>query len=153
MNLEKLRALFASGGVSVLVATVDANGIPSCSRGVAARPADDFESMTVYLPVATAHETLANVATTHRIAVSCTLPISHSSIQLKGLSRGVRMAHESERPFVREQLESFAAALDDIGLPRRITRSMSHWPAFAIDLSIEEVFDQTPGPKAGNPFK
>lgn len=152
MNLEKLHASL-EGGISVLVATADANGIPSCCRGIAVRPGEGFETLTVYVPVATAHETLANVATTHRIAVSFTQPLPHNSIQVKGLSRGVRMASDAEQPFVREELDKFAGQLDAIGLPRRITRSITHWPAFAIDMSVEEVFDQTPGPKAGVPFK
>ena len=34
-------------------------------------------------------------------------------------------------------------------MPRRVTRSLHHWPAFAIDLEIEAAFDQSPGPQAG----
>jgi hypothetical protein len=26
------------------------------------------------------------------------------------------------------------------------------WPAFAIDLLVEEIYDQTPGPRAGMPL-
>jgi hypothetical protein len=39
--------------------------------------------------------------------------------------------------------------LEQIGLPPHVTMSVAHWPAFAIDVSVEEVFDQTPGPRAG----
>jgi hypothetical protein len=51
---------------------------------------------------------------------------------------------------VRTRLHEFAEVLEAVGLPVRVTNSMSHWPAFAIDVSVEQVFDQTPGPKAGN---
>jgi hypothetical protein len=128
MAQETLRR-FAGGGVSVLVGTVDADGIPTCCRGIAIAMRDDFELLTVYIPAATGQETVANLATTRRVAVSCTHPLSHDSVQIKGLTRGVR--------------------LEEIGLPRHVSRSMAHWPAFAIDVSVEQVFDQTPGPKAG----
>lgn len=138
------------GGISVVVGSVDANGVPTCCRGVAIITPDDFDSVTVYLPVATSQETLANVATTRRIAILCTDPLDHTSIQMKGLSRGVRVANDTELPLVKERLEQWADALDMIGVPRRLTRAAAHWPAFAIDVSVEEVFDQTPGPKAGH---
>lgn len=148
MSRERLRK-FIQGGISVIVGTVDGEGVPTCCRGIAIDSKDDFDSVTIYLPSATAGETVANLATTRRIAVSCTEPLSHDSIQIKGVTRGVRMAHASDRAFVEERLEAFADTLDSFGLPRTVTRSLSHWPAFAIDLSVEQVFDQTPGPKAG----
>jgi hypothetical protein len=42
--------------------------------------------------------------------------------------------------------------LDAIGLPRRVTHRIAHWPAFAIEMTVEQIFDQTPGPKAGVPL-
>lgn len=140
---------YANGGVSVIVATVDADGFPTCCRGIAIATKDDFDTVTIYVPAATAQETVANVATTRRVAVACSHPLSHESIQIKGLTRGVRLAPPEDEAFVRQRLDEFAAVLDEIGLPRRVTRSVAHWPAFAIDISVEQVFDQTPGPKAG----
>lgn len=146
---QELLKSFADGGVSVLVATVDADGFPTCCRGIAIAFKNDFESVTIYLPAATAQETIANVATTRRVALACSHPLSHQSIQIKGLTRGVKLAPSEDEAFVRQRLDQFAGVLDDVGLPRRVTRSIAHWPAFAIDISIEQVFDQTPGPKAG----
>ena len=148
MSTETLEH-FMTGGVSVLVGTVDADGIPSCCRGIAIATKDHFDSVTIYVPAATAGETVANVATTRRVAVTCSHPLSHETLQIKGVTRGVRLAPASDEAFVRQRLDEFAAVLDEIGLPRRVTRSVAHWPAFAIDLSVEQVFDQTPGPKAG----
>jgi ABC-type polysaccharide/polyol phosphate transport system ATPase subunit len=73
----------------------------------------------------------------------------HIGVQLKGSVAGIRMADDDEAPFVRRRMSEFADVLDGIGLPRRIFRSVNHWPAFAIELEVEEVFDQTPGPRAG----
>jgi len=137
------------GGVSVIVGTVDADGIPTCCRGIAIASKDDFDTVTVYVPSATAQETVANVATTRRVAISCSHPLSHESVQIKGLTRGVRLAPAGDEPFVQASLDEFGAVLEQIGLPLRVTRSVAHWPAFAIDVSVEQVFDQTPGPKAG----
>jgi hypothetical protein len=141
------------GGISVLVGTVDGAGCPSCCRGIAIRTKDDFDTVTIYVPVATAQETVANVATTRRVAVGCTEPLSHDSIQIKGIARNVKLAPPEDQPFVRERLEAFAARLEELGLPRKLGRSLTHWPAFAIEISVEQLFDQTPGPKAGEELR
>ena len=143
---------WADGGTSVLVGTVDADNIPTCCRGIAIATKDNFDTVTVYVPAATGQETVANVATTRRIAVSLSRPLTHETIQIKGVSRGVRLAPPGDEEYVRERLYQFAEVLDAIGLPMRITRNVAHWPAFAIELSVEEVFDQTPGPRAGTPL-
>jgi hypothetical protein len=140
---------FIDCGVSVIVGTVDADGIPSCCRGIAVTSKDAFETVTVYIPSATGQETIANIATTRRVAISCNHPLTHESIQIKGIARGVKLAAASEEAFVTSQLEAFSDVLDAIGLPRRITRGTAHWPAFALEVSVEQLFDQTPGPKAG----
>jgi hypothetical protein len=143
---------FVEGGISVFVATVDADKIPTCCRAVALSTKDNFETITVYVPAATGQETIANVATTRRVAISASEPLSHASIQIKGVSRGVRLARAADETFVRTRLHEFADVLADLGLPRRVTHRMAHWPAFAIEVSVEQIFDQTPGPKAGSPL-
>jgi hypothetical protein len=152
MTHEILRK-FSGGGSSVIVGTVDADGVPTCCRGICLAFRDDFDTVTVYVPAATGQETVANVATTRRVAISCTDPLSHESLQIKGLTRGVRLAPAADEAFVRDRLEAFAVVLDEIGLPRHVTRGLAHWPAFAIDVSVEQVFDQTPGPRAGEAMK
>ena len=136
-------------GLSIIVGTADAERVPSCCRGLAIRTKDNFETVTVYVPAATSHETMANIATTQRVAIVCAEPLSHQTTQIKGLTRAVRLAPQSEEPFVREQRDAFAGVLAAIGYPLHVARSLTHWPAFAIDVSVEEVFDQTPGPNAG----
>ncbi|HJQ36067.1 MAG TPA: hypothetical protein VKB93_02905 [Thermoanaerobaculia bacterium] len=149
MISERLRKVVESG-LSIVVGTADSDRMPSCCRAIAVTTNDDFETVTVYVPVATRLETMANIATTRRVAVTCSEIPSHESTQIKGVTRSVRLAPQSEQSFLKERLDAFAGSLELIGLPRQIARSMSFWPAYAIDLSVEEVFDQTPGPKAGN---
>jgi hypothetical protein len=137
-------------GLSILVGTVDAQGAPSCCRAIAIASNDGLQTVTVYLPVATSHETIQNLGTTKRLAVAATHVIDHCATQLKGATSDARLAREDEAAFVRERLEAFADMLDAVGVPKRLTRSLSHWPAFAIKMRVEQVFEQTPGPNAGS---
>ena len=145
---ERIRRC-GEGGMSILVGTADAAGVPSCCRGIALTTSRDLSTVTVYVPVATSQEVIANLATTRRIAIAASQPIGHSTVQLKGTTAGVRLARAEEAEYVNLRLDQFADVLDQIGVPRRVTRAMNHWPAFAVDVKIEEVYDQTPGPNAG----
>jgi hypothetical protein len=135
--------------MSVIVGSVDAQGTPACCRAVALRSSDGLATVTVFVPMATSRETMANVATTRRLAVVSTQPIEHCATQLKGIAESTRVAREDEQPFVRQHLGSFAAVLNSLGYPPRVTNAVVHWPAFAIEMRVDEIYEQSPGPKAG----
>jgi len=137
-------------GLSILVGTADSAGTPSCCRGIAIQSMDEFETITVFLPVATSHDTIHNVATTKQLAVVATHPRDNFATQFKGTTLDARLAREDESAFVRQRLDALADVLDRIGVPRRLTHRVAHWPAFALTMRVEQVFDQTPGPKAGS---
>jgi hypothetical protein len=138
-------------GVSLLVGSVDAHGAPLCCRAVALRAGDDnLTTVTAYVPLAISQDTIANLASTHRIAITVTDVVSHGSTQLKGLVTNVRLARDDEAPMVRQQLARFADVVEALGLPKRVMQTISVWPAFAIDVAVEEAYDQTPGPRAGS---
>jgi hypothetical protein len=136
-------------GLSIIVGAVDEHGQPSTCRAIAIDSRDDLETLTVFLPVATSHETIKNVATTKRLAVVATYPFDNSATQLKGRAIDARLASEAEGTFVRERLEAFTGSLRGFGVPRRIAASLAHWPAFAVTIRVEQIFEQTPGPNAG----
>ena len=139
--------------VSVMVGSVDAHGDPSTCRGLALTSKDDLCTVTVYVPVVTSHQTIANVTTTGRMTVVATDPLDNCSVQLKGTAAGTRPAREDEEVVARRGFEGFAAALNTIGVPPRVTNAVTCWPALAIDMRVEEIYDQTPGPKAGARLK
>ena len=146
---ERILRVATDGGTSVLVGSADAGGVPACCRGIAVSTDHALARATIYVPVATSRDVIANAATTKKLAVMITRVVEHVGVQLKGTVEAIRMAGADEGPFVRRRLQEFAEVLDEIGLPRRVFLSVSHWPAFAIEIAVEEVFDQTPGPRAG----
>jgi hypothetical protein len=137
-------------GLGILVGTADSSGMPLCCRGIAIQSLDEFATVTVYMPVATSHEAIQNVAMTKQLAVVSTDPRDNFATQFKGTTIDARLARDDEARFVRQWHDAFADNLDRIGVPRRLTRRVGCWPAFAVTMRVEHVFDQTPGPKAGS---
>ena len=136
-------------GMSIIVGSVDPHGVPACCRGLAVKSDDDLTTATVYVPMAVSRDMIANVATTGRIAVAATYPLDNRSIQLKGRTSAARVARDDENRFVWRRFEAFAAVLETIGIPVSFPSRAPMWPAFAIELRVEEIYEQTPGPRAG----
>jgi hypothetical protein len=61
----------------------------------------------------------------------------------------VRQAEPAERTIAHAQWDAFMAALDGIGISRRLAERWTWWPARIITVKVTAVFEQTPGPKAG----
>jgi hypothetical protein len=140
-------AWFLEPGLSVLVGTVDRTGIPSCCRGIALT--GDSSRLTVFVPIATSQRVLQDVATTRRLAVTASQIVTHQTVQFKGRAGNARIAADAEQALVQSRFDALCDVLDRVGVPRRLSARLAHWPAFAIDLVVEESFDQTPGPHAG----
>jgi hypothetical protein len=105
--------------------------------------------LTVYLAAATSGACVADLRENGRLAVTFSWPATHRTVQIKGSVREVREATQEERAFIEEYRERFAQGLAPAGLPLRLTRRLHCWPAFAVDVDIDAVFGQTPGPGAG----
>jgi hypothetical protein len=135
--------------VSIVVGVADARGMPTCCRAYALRSQDDLTTLTVYLPVSTSHETIQTLATTGRLAVAATHLRDHLATQLKGVTVETRLAREDEAAFVRGRIDAYVDVLAAAGIPKRLSRRAAHWPAFAVTIRVEDIYEQTPGPQAG----
>jgi hypothetical protein len=140
-------------GMSLYAGSVSSDGVPAGCRAVALRTNRELTSVTIYLPMATSHEVVANIAATKRLAIVATYPPDHFAVQLKGTTTAVRLAADDESEFVHSRLGSLGDVLHGIGIPRRVTGSINCWPAFAVEMKVDELFEQTPGPKAGTPIR
>jgi hypothetical protein len=145
---ERLRKC-VEPGVSVIVGSVDDAGNPSCCRAVGLRSDDELATVTVFVPVATSTDTMANIAATRRLAVVTTHPITHCATQLKGSVERTRPARDDEESFIVSHFAGFGGVLNTIGYPPRITRSVVQWPAYALEMRVDEIYEQSPGPNAG----
>ena len=136
-------------GVSVLVGTRSDRLVPECTRGMAARVEDDGTEMTVFLPIATADQTITNLRDNGRIAVCFSRPCDHRSIQVKGGTIAIGSARDEDREHVLRYRIALAETWGVIGIPPRVTLRMNHWPCHAVRFRVTAIFDQTPGPGAG----
>jgi hypothetical protein len=145
-------AAFLEGPNSTMVASHDAGLVPEIARAVALTCAPDGETVTVVLPTNASADVIRQLHADPRIAIVCELSSTHRTLQLKGRATAIRPSRDEERPAIEAALAAFVLHLEQIGLPRRLTERLVAWPATSITVRVEQLFEQSPGPGAGDPF-
>jgi hypothetical protein len=139
-------------GVSVIVASSDAQHRPSIMRAVGSHIAPDARHITVFVSRRQSRQLVADVAATGRIAVVFSEPFTHRTVQLKGLQAQIRDAVVSDEPALARYLASMEIEIARVGYAPPLTRAMLAYrleDVVAISFTPAQAFDQTPGPKAG----
>ena len=142
-------------GVSVIVGASDPELVPSVMRAVGSQVSAEGEHVTVYLNRSQSKQLLRNVATTDRLAVVFSEPSTHRTLQLKARGVRVREASDADVPVLQAYLASMTVELGKIGIGPTLVAAMLACrleDVVALEFSPEEAFDQTPGPRAGQPI-
>jgi hypothetical protein len=145
-------AAFLESGAAITVATRDGELQPDGAWAWAARVHEDRAQLTVFLHERGAAAMLRNLESHPEIAVVLDRPSDHRACQVKGRFVASRRARAAERPHVERQLESFVADLETIGMSRGLTAAWKCWPCMALELRVTGLFEQAPGPGAGEPM-
>jgi hypothetical protein len=147
----ELRA-FLEGGRSLIVATVDAEGVPRAGRGWGLDVLDPVEERVRLLLPADDPVTTENLKSPARLAVTATDVVTLSSIQGKGHVLSVAPATSADRRRVDRYRDAFFADLERTdGTPRALFDRVVHRNYCACTAIIDQWYDQTPGPRAGSP--
>lgn len=141
-----------SRGVSVLVASRDAQLRPSVMRAVGSRVGDGGRDITVYLARRQSRQLLQDIAANGHLAAVFSEPFSHRAVQVKASRAEIRPATEADAPVLAAYLASMEREIERVGFAPPLTRAMlAHQlhDVVAVRFTPEQAFDQTPGPRAG----
>ena len=145
---EEVLELIASG-VDVYVATCDRELSPEAVLAMGLRVSEDRTILTVYLPEVLAETTRRNLAVNPEVAVTIEHANACKAVQVKGRAISTRSSTEADREFQMMFRASFVESFALVGIPRSLTRRLVWWPSLVVDVSIRDLFTQTPGPHAG----
>lgn len=142
---------FVESGVATVVGTGDRQGRPQVMFAWAARVLDE-STVEVFLDTERAGKTLSNLRDNGRIAMTMAYPASYRSVQLKGRLKETGEADDRDRDWVEARREAFLTATSLIGDPPETIRSLWLDDVVSVKFTVEQAFDQTPGPEAGKPL-
>lgn len=146
-------AAYLESGLSITVGTRDGELNPDGARAWAVRIDPDGAGLTVFVHAQAAASLLRNLESHPEIALAFDRPVDNRACQVKGIFQSSRRARAGERREIERQADGFLAQLETIGIPRALTAGWQVWPAVAIQLRVTELFEQTPGPGAGEPLR
>jgi hypothetical protein len=147
-------AAFIQGGVSVVVATRDADCIPDVVRGCGCRVSRDRRRVTVLVEPSRAGTLLEDIAANGMIAVVFSQPSTHRTIQLKGSDARVVKVTATDRAVAARHLRDWSDDLCRVGYTPEFANAVrGAAPRLtAITFTPSAAFQQTPGPGAGQPI-
>jgi hypothetical protein len=143
---------FLGRGVSLIVATVDADGAPFATRGWAVTPLSRHRArLLVAADDAPAFAPAGGTAARGTaIAVTIADVRTYRAVQLKGRSVDVEPATDEDRATVAAGVDRFATAVAQTdGTPRHLLDRLVPGAFVACTVEVDAVYDQTPGPGAG----
>lgn len=137
-------------GCALLVGSVDRAGMPQATRGWGLRIIDvDRSEMRIVLP-ADDPITLDNLRTTGRIAVTGVDIETLRSIQVKGRVLRIEAATAVDRHWATRYSEALFRDIEHVdGTPPSLVKLLLPREYMACVAVVEECYDQTPGPRAG----
>jgi hypothetical protein len=92
----------------------------------------------------------ANLERNGAVAVGFSPPTIARAVQVKGVATVMGEPEAADLGRVDRHVRSFVAEAERIGAPVELSRRMFLGTGLvAVEFSIDEVFDQTPGPTAG----
>jgi hypothetical protein len=143
-------AAFVHGGVAVSIATRDASLRPAFTRGWGRQVSADGRTVGLCVTAPPGSATRSNLEENGAMAIGFSPPTIARALQVKGHGIVLGDPDPAQMERAERHFEAFSAEARTMGYPIEVVRRL-YDPGLllAAALSIDDVFDQTPGPGAG----
>lgn len=142
-------AALLESGCSTFLGTVDAGGNPTATHAIGAQVLKGGAELRVILN-AEEHQVLDNLRSTAVVALGATDVPTLRSVQVKGRTVLVEPVTAADRIRTDEYLAAYFNTINETdGTPVELLRRLVPREFVALVMTVEELFDQTPGPQAG----
>lgn len=150
--LDTDTAAFIQTGVSISVASANAERLATMARGMGCKLVDGGQRVGVFVQRSQSVELLADIARSRRVACVFNLPSDNRTVQLKGLDAQWGPFEPVDLPVVQRHIQAFIDQVVPLGTPESIMAQLLHdRPADLVTITFtpSAAFLQTPGPQAG----
>lgn len=142
-------------GVSVIVSSCGHDLTPSLMRAVGSAITPAGDRITVFLNRSQSRQLLQDIARTGRVAAVFSEPYSHRTVQVKATGARLREACPEDEPELQRYCKAMQGELGRIGFGPAFASAMLAYrleDLSAVEFTPDQAFDQTPGPRAGQPL-
>lgn len=145
-------AFIEDGRISITAASRDVRRLPSVVRAASCRLDGSRCQLTLLLATRQAAQLLADIDATGAIAAVFSEPSTHRTLQFKGSDARRSEVLPGDDARVAAHQGAFVDEIVPLGYTRELALTIHDVPAgelSAVTFSVDAVFEQTPGPKAG----
>lgn len=147
-------AQFVQSGVSIILSSANAQCIPSVGRALGCSLNANRDTLELFLIAAKTAALLNDLRAGRPIAVAFTRPSTHRTLQIKAPNARLLPARVEDRPGIARYLTEFSADVDAImgGSQSALIQTALGLPEdvnVRVALQPVALFEQTPGPRAG----
>jgi hypothetical protein len=149
-------AAMLQGGVSIGVAACDHELNPTLVRATGCRISSDRRQATIFVSATQAAPLLRCVRDNGAVAVVFSQPSTHRSVQLKGRDAAVSSLAQDDLKRIEDYRNAFTREVGPLGFDEILVHSLLAYPSadiVSVTFTVSEAFEQTPGPKAGEPLR
>lgn len=148
-------AFMSGSAISSAVAARDATNQPSVAKALAVRVREEQRLVEVFVDTVRAARVLDDLRAGSPIAMVCSEPQSHRTIQVKGAAVRIEPIAPGDERFVAARVEAVVAHIVPLGYKSDVLHAyFAYTPAALARLVFTPAaaFLQTPGPGAGAPL-
>ncbi len=148
------QAALIGGRVSIIVGSRDASLRPHLIRALGCRLDGERRRVTVLLPRRASERVIADLQANGRIAVVFSEPTTHRTLQLKGDDAQVVPCVAADSALAETHLREFIAEIGELHFAPEVAVTIHDRDdgMVAVQFTVTEAFEQTPGPQAGAPL-
>jgi hypothetical protein len=143
---------FIEADRAIVVASRNKDLVPHSQRAWGPRVSEDGRSIELFVDRPAATTTVANLRDNGRIAVCLTQIDTNRSVQLKGRCVEVGDPEADDWSAIEEHRQGFTRATAMLGFPADMIRNLWSTQVVKLRFVVDDIYDQTPGPKAGKPL-
>jgi len=140
---------FIEGPVGISIGTRSSELIPEYCRVLGAHVLEN-DFIKFFIAKSTVGETINNIKDNKLISINFASPLSSESYQFKGENIKFTDCDETGQKRVDEYMSAFNDYLLKIGLSDGLIYKWPSNPCIAIEMKVEDIFDQSPKIGAGN---
>ena len=139
-------------GAGLVVGTVSADGEPRANRAWCVSVVDP-DARRIRFVMSGDDPVVVEHLRTGSVSLTAADVLTFHSIQVKGRADLVEAPTTADLARAREASQAFFDAIERTdGNPMELLLRMLPLQMLAVEMTVDETFDQTPGPKAGDPW-
>jgi hypothetical protein len=143
-------AAFIAGGVAIGVATCDESLRPFFARGFGPELAEQGRLLRLCVTAPAGSDARRTLERGCRIAIGFSPPTVARAVQMKGTVETLAELDAADRERMARHLEAFIVEAAHFGIAESLVRRYAAAvDCVAVTCAIDEVYNQTPGPTAG----